>query len=110
MVWAAAGKDPGLTPELILDWIKRSTFYTPDQIQKVNPIEAVDLTQLKRCWLEAIAESEALVAKLPLKELGCLYLNAAGKPICPNPGSPDFAKLTRHFGSVKGAWPRIVES
>ena len=110
LVWAAAGKDPGLTPELILDWIKRSTFYTPDQIQKVNPIEAVDLTQLKRCWLEAIAESEALVAKLPLKELGCLYLNAAGKPICPNPGSPDFAKLTRHFGSVKGAWPRIVES
>jgi len=25
LVWAAAGKDPGLTPELILDWTKRQT-------------------------------------------------------------------------------------
>lgn len=110
LVWAAAGKDPGLTPELILDWIKRGTFYTPDQIQKVNPIEPVDLVQLKRRWLQAIAEAESLVAKLPLKELGCLYLDARGKPVCPDPAAPEFAALTRHYGSVKGAWPRIVES
>ncbi len=110
LVWAAAGKDPGLTPELILDWIKRNTFYTPEQIKKVNPVLTVDLVQMKRCWLEAIAESESLIARLPLKELGCLYLDAQGRPVCPDPASPDFSKLTRHFGSVKGAWPRIVES
>jgi hypothetical protein len=109
LAWAAAGKDPGLTPELILDWIKRSTFYTPDQVQKVNPTEPVDLVAMKRRWLEAIAESELLVARLPLNELGCLYLNPQGKPVCPDPASPEFAKLTRHYGSIKGAWPRIVQ-
>jgi hypothetical protein len=46
----------------------------------------------------------------PLDEVGCLYLDAAGKPVCPDSASPDFPKLTLHFGTVKGAWPRIVES
>ena len=27
--------------------------------------------------------------------------------ITPDPGSPDFPKLTRHFGSIRGAWPKI---
>jgi hypothetical protein len=39
--------------------------------------------------------------------MGCLYL-VAGKPVCPNPNDPEFPTLTRHFGSVKGAWPRIA--
>ncbi|MBI5800635.1 MAG: hypothetical protein HZA92_07895 [Verrucomicrobia bacterium] len=47
--------------------------------------------------------------KLPTSERGCLYLGATGHPICPDPASPDFAKLTRHYGCLKGAWPRIVE-
>jgi hypothetical protein len=50
-----------------------------------------------------------LIARLPPDEVGCLYLNASGKPVCPDPDSPEYPKLTRHFGSVKGAWPRIVE-
>ena len=50
------------------------------------------------------------IAKLPPADAGCLFLNAQGKPVCPNPDSPEFSKLTRHFGSVKGAWPRIVDS
>ena len=24
--------------------------------------------------------------------------------------APDFSKLTRHFSTIKGAWPRIVEN
>jgi hypothetical protein len=40
--------------------------------------------------------------------VGCLYLDRAGKPVCPDPATTEFPKLTRHFGSVKGAWPRIV--
>ena len=51
----------------------------------------------------------ALVQQLPPVEMGCLYLSRIGKPVCPDPAAPDFPKLTRHFGSVKGAWPRIVE-
>jgi hypothetical protein len=47
------------------------------------------------------------VARLPAEELGCLYLNAENHPVTPDPGGPDFAGLKRHFGSIRGAWPRI---
>ena len=68
-----------------------------------------DLVKFKQRFLAIVDEAAALVAELPPAEMGCLYLEAAGQPVCPDPSSPDFTKLTRHFGSVKGAWPRIVE-
>ena len=45
----------------------------------------------------------------PMTDVGCFYLDSAGRPVCPNPNSPDFVKFTKHFGCVKGAWPRIVD-
>ena len=109
LVWAAAGKDPGLTPELILDWIKRHTIHSRGQIEQVKLAQPLDLVQMKQEWLQIVSDAESLVAHLPMSEVGCFYLNTDGKPVCPNPDSSEFAKLTRHFGSVKGAWPRIVE-
>lgn len=108
LAWAAAGKDPGLTPELILDWIKRHTSYSPEQVKELMLREPLDLVRMKKQWLRAIEESDSLVAKLPLDEVGCFYLDAANHPVLPNPDSPEFPKLQRHFGSVKGAWPRVA--
>jgi hypothetical protein len=34
-------------------------------------------------------------------------LNDQDVPVTPDPASPDFPKLRRHFGSVRGAWPVI---
>lgn len=108
LAWAAAGKDPGLTPELILDWIKRHTTYSPQQVREVILREPLDLVRMKSEWLRAVEEADALVAALPMPEVGCLYLDAAHQPVRPEPGSPAFATLTRHFASVKGAWPWVV--
>lgn len=110
LVWAASGKDGGLTPQMILEWTKRQAFYTPEQVKEVQATKPVDLVQMRRDWLGMVTEAEALLEKLPPAEMGCLYLDATGKPVCPDPASPEFAKLTRHYGSIKGAWPRIVES
>ena len=109
LAWAAAGKDPGFTPDLIIDWAARGNRFRPEDLADVRLSRPVDLKAAKRVWLEALAESRALIEKLPMDDLGCLYLNAAGQPTCPDPAAPGFSKLTRHFGSVKGAWPRIVE-
>jgi hypothetical protein len=109
LAWAAAGKDPGATPELIIDWARRGTKYRPEDLADLRLSKPVDLRALKPIWLRACAEAEALFEQLPPAEMGCLYLNAQGQPICPHPASPNFAKLTRHFGSLKGAWPRIAE-
>jgi len=109
LAWAAAGKDPGLTPELIIDWASRGNRFRPEDLAEVRLSRPVDLRANKQIWLEALAEARALIEKLPIDELGCLYLNNKGEPVCPKLDSPDFTKLTRHFGSVKGAWPRIIE-
>src|ERR1043165_2100875 len=85
LVWAAAGKDPGLTPELILDWIKRHTIHSRGQIEQVKLAQPLDLVQMKQEWLQIVSDAESLVAHLPMSEVGCFYLNTDGKPVCPNP-------------------------
>ena len=84
-------------------------MYRPDDLVDLTLSEPVTLPQLKERWLEASADALELVARLPVGEVGCLYLNRAGKPVCPDPTTMEFPKLTRHFGSIKGAWPQIVE-
>lgn len=109
LVWAAGGKDPGLTPEFILDWALRGNRFFPEDLADVRLGKPIDLVATKKAWFAAVQESREWVARLSASELGCLYLDASGKPVCPDPASPEFPKLTRHYGSVKGAWPRIVE-
>jgi hypothetical protein len=110
LAWAAGGKDPGMTPDLIVDWAARGNRFRSEDLAEVRLSQPVDLRAAKQVWLEAIAQARALIEKLPMDEMGCLYLDAASQPVCPDPGSAEFPKLTRHFGSIKGAWPRIAES
>lgn len=110
LAWAGTGKDPGLSPEAIIRWGGRQAVYRPEDLVDLSLAEPVTLPQLKERWLEASAVALRLIAALPLDDVGCLYLDTAGKPVCADPNALAFAKLTRHFGSVKGAWPRVVES
>jgi len=109
LVWAASGKDPGLTPEFILDWALRGNRFYPADLREIRLERPLDLVVAKEKWFAAVQEARDLVARLPVTELGCFYLDAGGRPVCPDPGSAEFAGLKRHFGSVRGAWPRIVE-
>jgi hypothetical protein len=108
LAWAAAAKDPGLTPEYIVDWAGRGNRFRPEDLAEVRLGRPFDLRDAKRRWVVALDEARRLVERLPAAEMGCFYLKADGKPVCPDPDSPDFPKLTRHFGSVKGAWPKIA--
>jgi hypothetical protein len=112
LVWAAAAKDPGLTPEFLLDAAKRFVRFPvePRHWEAVGVVPPPDLVKFKQRFLAIVDEAATLVGKLSAVEMGCLYLDRTGKPVCPDPAAPDFPKLTRHFGSVKGAWPRIVEN
>jgi hypothetical protein len=107
LAWAGTGKDPGLSPEAILRWSNRQAVYRPEDLADLTLVAPVTLPELKEQWLEASTAALDLIARLPLDEVGCLYLDAAGRPVCPNPASSAFPKHTRHYGSVKGAWPRI---
>ncbi len=111
LAWAAAGKDPGYSPEKIIDMASWQTrmFTDPAEGRLTAARLAVDLVELKQKWATAAEEARNLISQLPPAEMGCLYLDPTGRPVCPDPASPEFPKLTRHFGTVRGAWPQIVE-
>lgn len=107
LIWAACGKDPGYTPDLILQLTNIHSRYTEADLASERLARPVDLKLLKKRWIEARRDAEALARALPPEELGCLYIGGLGEPITPNPSDPTFPTLVRHFPSVRGAWPRF---
>jgi hypothetical protein len=109
LCWAASGKEPGFTPWLVLELAKRNVKFRPEQLAELQLVEPLDLRQLKQQWLAAVDAAAALFDRLPAEEMGCLYLDESGNAVTPDPAAPNFHQLTRHFGSVYGAWPRLTE-
>jgi hypothetical protein len=107
LAWAACGKDAGLTPDFILEEAQRNSRFSLAEITKLDLATPPDLIALKRQWGKAINHARQLVQSLPAEDLGCLYLDEHGAPFGPDPRSPQFAGVKRHFGSIKGAWPRV---
>jgi hypothetical protein len=105
--WAACGKDQGFTPWSLLDQARRNAKFREADLASEYLARPVELPALKQRWLEAAVGAEDLFARLPAAEVGCLYLDQAGSPITPDPQSPAFPTLVRHFGSVRGAWPKL---
>lgn len=107
LAWAACGQDPGYTPDFLLEQTARHAAYTEGDLHRLALREPLDLGTLKRRWLTAMEEARKLVADLPANEVGCLYLDSRGLPATPDPSSDGFRTLTRHRGSVRGAWPTV---
>lgn len=107
LVWAASGKDPGFTPDFLLDQMGRHAAYRQADLDSLSLTEPLDLKKLKWRWLAAVDTARAVMMKLPPTEVGCLYLGPDLGPRTPDPDSPDFTRLTRHYGRVRGAWPTL---
>jgi hypothetical protein len=108
LAWAACGKDGGFTPQFLIEEAQRLAHYPAARLKTLLLREPVDLVVCKREWLAAVAQASALFLKLPPEEIGCLYLDAKGQAVTPDPTAPEFALLRRHSGSVRGAWPAIT--
>ncbi|MGA2556167.1 MAG: nucleotidyl transferase AbiEii/AbiGii toxin family protein [Verrucomicrobiota bacterium] len=109
LAWAACGKDIGYTPQFLIEEAQRLAHYPAPLLAKLQLREPVDLVECKKQWLASVRAARALFDQLPAAEVGCLYLDLAGKPVTPDPASAEFSALRRHFGSVRGAWPVIRE-
>jgi len=105
LAWAACGKDPGFTPELLLDNLGRHAAHTQADLDRLSLRQPLDLKTLKRKWLAALDDARMLLAALPPQDIGCLYLDAGMNPVTPDPQAAAFPVLTRHHGSIRGAWP-----
>ncbi len=57
IVSAACGKDPGFTPDLMLEMIQRHMTFTPDQLAAESLRKPVDPVQLKKDLLKLLEQS-----------------------------------------------------
>lgn len=110
MVWAACGKDPGFTPDFLLQLANRHVRHTKEDLRKEHLAREVSLVEIKRRWLEAQDQARELCESLPAEELGCLYLSSDGAPSTPDPRRADFPSLYRHYGQRFGSMPNMGTS
>lgn len=102
--WAACGKDPGFTPDLILDLLSRNARLTPDLIAAENTTRPLDPKKIKKDFQAALVNAKILIDSLPSNYLGCIFIDSKGE-VPHTPTSIDHLKP--HYGSVRGAWPII---
>jgi hypothetical protein len=112
LAWAAAGKDPGFGPSLLLEEAARATRYTQEEIDALefqgSPPSAAELS---RRWHRALAEGREVVAALPVERAGTCVLDARGEL---ERASPDAlreelsaGRVRFHAGRIRGAFPGV---
>jgi hypothetical protein len=104
LAWAAAEKNPGLSPEYIIGEIRRTGRYQDYELADEMLSEPLTAAALNVGLRAALDDAEAFLDGLPrtFVELG-LFLDPSGLPFQPQP--EDAPRATIHHGSRKGAWP-----
>jgi hypothetical protein len=112
LIWAACGKDPGLSPSFILEEARRSARYTQEEISELDfqgPLP--DAALLAAEWKAAMKEADLIHATMPPESAGCCVLGKSCELF--RGDSSDLANvfskggIVFHKGSIRGAWPTI---
>lgn len=106
VVWAASGKDPGLSPEGIVAEIRRNARYRQDDYDRVLTETPVDAASVARALREALAEADEFCRAMPAGPEGLLFLQD-GSPVQPDPTRLD--AYLPHGGEQRGHWPSSPE-
>ncbi len=106
--WAACGKDPGFTPMLLVDCMRRNSIIRTEELAAEALKVRISAPELKKEWLILLDEASQTLNQLPAQDVGCLYLDNSGNPV-QLLNSNELSDKRKHYGSVGGSWPRIVE-
>ena len=107
LIWAAAGKDPGLSPHAILELLKRRGRPRQSELDRLHLAHPIDGVEAKDRWIRALREAEAFVSSRPAEELGCLYFHRESREFrAPGTARPlEDQGLVPHFGRPGGVLP-----
>jgi hypothetical protein len=104
LCWAAAGKDPGFTPAMLLDLLRRRGKYRPEDFARLHLTHPIDLPALKVRWLAALDDAERFFPTRDPREVGCLYYSRAKRRfVQPAPGE----EVVPHYGRPGGVLPLV---
>jgi hypothetical protein len=109
LIWAAPAKDPGFTPDLLLDEIVRNSSYSEAEMRaKIDAEPFPDLGEMKRIFLRAVHRARAVIESAPMENIGLLCLDQEGGLV--EPGAAERGGVVFHGASVGGSWPVFPES
>lgn len=106
--WAACGKDPGFTPTLLLDQMQRNSIIRPENLVAEATTKPLSPSELKLEWLSLLENTRNTLDSFPTADIGCVFLDDRGE-VLRRPMATNISSKRRHFGSVGGSWPRLVE-
>lgn len=86
LVWAAAGKDPGLNPRMLFELLRRKGKVHQRDLDRLQLGGVVDLATLHLQWRDALDGAEQFIQARPSQEAGHLYLNDLGIFFAPQAG------------------------
>ncbi len=106
LAMAAVGKDPGFSPESLLNWMSRTFARHPEQYVDVIAAEPIDVADASRRMHEAIERARAYVARMPSDAAGHVFLEG-GAVVMADPDKLDgYDRLPTKLG---GLWPSVDE-
>lgn len=104
--WAACGKDPGFSPMLLLEFMRRFARIDPLELDQITA-RKLDPQELKRTWSEMnLAAADAITRfadDQPDVPIGVAFVDSAGHPGWPG----NDPTLRSHAPSMRGCWPRV---
>jgi hypothetical protein len=110
LVWAAVGKDPGLSPISLLELLKRHGRYRPEDFDRLQLADPFDVQAAKQEWLAALRGAEVFSRERPAEEIGCLYYSTASdRFVIPESDTGlEPQQIVPHYGQPGGVLPRIA--
>jgi hypothetical protein len=101
VIWAAAGKALGFTPEGMINEIRRMANYTDADFRRLASEPPVDPAATMTRLREVLNEAEAFVLRMPTDKLGLLFIQGS-KVVQPDPEHLD--SYETHAGQRRGHW------
>jgi len=105
--WAACGKDPGFTPALLIDCMRRHSIIRSENLSAESLTIEISAPELKIKWLTLLDTAAMELEGFSAKDLGCLFLNY-DETIVHSPLAKEVSQKHRHFGTIGGSWPKLI--
>ena len=107
LIWAACGKDPGFSPNALLELLRRKGKYQPIEFKRLKLNTEINLHEMKQVWLAALERAQNVIAYLPASEVGCLYYDVSLKCFVVPPKT-HHDQVVVHYACEGGILPKIL--
>ena len=113
LAWAASGKDPGFSPEGILEQAARSSRYSTEEVGALSfEGDPPDAASLSRRWHMILGSAGEVVKALSPDEVGKCVLTSDGTLFRGDAAALQTAlgrgAIRFHPGRIRGAMPRLL--